>query len=185
MAWEDVRRLIANASGGDEADLRDRAILLLLATYALRRGEVTALRLEHVDLIGGTLQVGRLKRSQPQVYPLVTPVADAIKAYLDVRPRLPHPQIFLSLKAPRTPLTSCAIYDLVNRRIAPMKLELAHYGTHALRHACASKLLAEGMTLKEIGDHLGHRSATSTAVYTKVDLAALRIIGEFDLGDLQ
>lgn len=185
MAWEDVRSLIASVSGADERDLRDRAILLLLATYGLRRGEVTALRLEQVDLAGGRLQVGRLKRSQLQVYPLVTPVAVAIRAYLDARPHSPHPQMFLSLKAPRTPLTSGAIYDVVNKRVRPMKLELAHRGPHALRHACASKLLAEGLTLKEIGDHLGHRSATSTAVYTKVDLAALRAIGEFDLGGLQ
>lgn len=185
MGWDDVRGLITSVSGNDEADLRDRAILLILATYGLRRAEVTALCLQHVDLGGGTLKVGRIKRSQPQVYPLVAPVADAIRDYLDVRPRSPHLQIFLGLKAPRTPLTSCAIYDLVNRRIAPMNLQLAHHGPHALRHACASKLLAEGMTLKEIGDHLGHRSAESTAVYTKVDLAALRVVGEFDLGDLQ
>jgi site-specific recombinase XerD len=112
-------------------------------------------------------------------------VAEAISAYLDVRPHSPHPQIFLSLKAPRSPLTSGAIYDVVSKRVRPMKLELAHRGPHALRHACASKLLAEGMSLKEIGDHLGHRSATSTAVYTKVDLAALRAVGEFDLGGLQ
>lgn len=185
MAWDDVRSLIGSVAGADEQDLRDRAILLLLATYGLRRGEVTALHLKHVDLAGGTLQIGRLKRSLPQVYPLVAPVADAISAYLDVRPHSPHPQIFLSLKAPRSPLTSSAIYDVVSKRVKPMKLELAHQGPHALRHACASKLLAEGMTLKEIGDHLGHRSATSTAVYTKVDLAALRTVGEFDLGGLQ
>lgn len=185
MAWDDVRRLISSVNGAHEADVRDRAILLLLATYGLRRGEVAALRLEHVDPAGGTLRVDRLKRSQPQVYPLVAPVADAIRDYLEVRPRSPHFQLFLGLKAPRAPLTSSGIYDLVNRRITPMGLTLAHHGPHALRHACASKLLAEGMTLKEIGDHLGHRSATSTAVYTKVDLVALRSIAELDLGGLQ
>jgi site-specific recombinase XerD len=185
MAWEDVRRVITSVNRITEADLRDRAILLLLATYGLRRGEVTALRMGDVDLVGGTLHVERLKRRQPQVYPLVMQVADAIRAYVAVRPGSKHSQIFLGLKTPRTPLTSSAIYDLVNRRIRPMKLELAHSGPHALRHACASKLLADGFTLKEIGDHLGHRSATSTAVYTKVDLLALRPIGEFDLGGLQ
>ena len=75
--------------------------------------------------------------------PLVAPVADAIRAYLDARPRSPHSESFLSLKAPRTPLTSSSIYDVVSKRPKPMKLEMEHYGPHAPRHACASKLLAE------------------------------------------
>jgi site-specific recombinase XerD len=34
-------------------------------------------------------------------------------------------------------------------------LRLAHRGGHALRHACATRLLTKGLSLKEIGDHLG------------------------------
>jgi site-specific recombinase XerD len=45
-------------------------------------------------------------------------------------------------------------------------------------------LVAEGFSLKEIGDHLGHRSAFSTRTYAKVDLAALREVASFDLGGL-
>jgi site-specific recombinase XerD len=45
-------------------------------------------------------------------------------------------------------------------------------------------LLADNMTLKEIGDHLGHRSTSATMVYSKVDLTALHEVGAFDLGDL-
>jgi hypothetical protein len=42
----------------------------------------------------------------------------------------------------------------------------------------------EGFSLKEIGDHLGHRSAFSTRTYAKVDLAGLREVASFDLGGL-
>ncbi|WP_240975293.1 tyrosine-type recombinase/integrase [Paraburkholderia aromaticivorans] len=52
------------------------------------------------------------------------------------------------------------------------------------RHACATHLLASGFTLKQIGDHLGHRSAYATRVYAKVDLAGLRQVAEFDLRGL-
>jgi len=35
-----------------------------------------------------------------------------------------------------------------------------------------------------IGDHLGHRSAEATRIYTKVDLNALRLVAMEDLGGL-
>jgi site-specific recombinase XerD len=45
-------------------------------------------------------------------------------------------------------------------------------------------LVAQGLTLKEIGDHLGHRSTSATRVYAKVDLHGLREVAAFDLGEL-
>jgi hypothetical protein len=41
-----------------------------------------------------------------------------------------------------------------------------------------------GLSFKEIGDHLGHRSPDSTHIYAKVDLAGLREVANFDLGGL-
>jgi site-specific recombinase XerD len=65
-----------------------------------------------------------------------------------------------------------------------MGLTLPHYGSHVLRHACATHLLAQGLSLKEIGDHLGHRSPEATCIYAKVDLVALRTVADFSLEDL-
>jgi site-specific recombinase XerD len=45
--------------------------------------------------------------------------------------------------------------------------------------------MTEGFSLKEIGDHLGHRSAFATRIYAKVDLAGLREVANFDLGGLR
>jgi integrase/recombinase XerD len=45
-------------------------------------------------------------------------------------------------------------------------------------------LVAQGLSLKEIGDHLGHRSTSATRVYAKVDLRGLREVAAFDLGEL-
>ena len=45
-------------------------------------------------------------------------------------------------------------------------------------------LVAEGLSLKEVGDHLGHRSAYATRTYARVDLAELREVAAFDLGGL-
>jgi len=60
-------------------------------------------------------------------------------------------------------------------------LKLKRYGSHVLRHACATHLLAKGLTLKEVGDHLGHVSVAATRIYAKVDLTALREVAALDL----
>ena len=65
-----------------------------------------------------------------------------------------------------------------------MGLSLAHHGPHVLRHACATHLLSQGLPLKEIGDHLGHRNPAATRVYAKVDLVGLRQVADFSLEGL-
>ncbi|WP_354124822.1 tyrosine-type recombinase/integrase [Bradyrhizobium sp. LA6.10] len=87
------------------------------------------------------------------------------------------------MHAPRRPLKAGSIYDVANRRFVALGIDAAHRGGHALRHACASRLLAEGLSIKEIGDHLGHRSAASTSIYAK-NMQALREVGAFDVGGL-
>ena len=61
-------------------------------------------------------------------------------------------------------------------------MKLDWIGAHCLRHACAGQLLDAGFTLKQIADHLGHRSMSSTRIYTKIDVQGLRQVAELDLG---
>ena len=183
--WCDVGRLLDSTATGSPRDVRDRAILMLLSIYGMRRGEVVSLRLDQVDWCNRCIHLFRLKRRQPQVYPLLSSVAEALARYIDtVRPPTSFPEVFIRLRAPRCPLTPGGIYHVVRQRVDDLGIQIAHRGPHALRHACATRLVAEGMTLKEIGDHLGHRSSSTTRIYTKVDLTALREVGDFDLGDL-
>jgi integrase len=178
--------MLADVDTDRPRDIRDRAILLLLALYGMRSGEVVALRLDQIDWTGRTLRLIRLKRRQPQIYPLLPVVAEALARYVDtVRPPSSCEEVFLCMQAPRRPLKAGSIFDVANRRFVALGIEAAHRGGHALRHACAVRLLAEGLTLKEIGDHLGHRSTSATSIYAKVNMAALREVGAFDLGDVR
>jgi site-specific recombinase XerD len=184
-SWEDVNRLLAAAEGARPADIRDRALLLLLAVYGLRAGEVVALRLNDFDWEREVVTVPHGKRQRPRSYPLCRPVGDAVLRYLqEVRPRSDRREVFLTLLAPFRPLQSQSVGGMVSRRLHALGLTLPHYGSHALRHACANHLLAQGLSLKEIGDHLGHQSPDTTRIYAKVDLAALRLVGDFALEGL-
>lgn len=183
--WSAVQHMLADVDTDKPRDIRDRAILLLLALYGMRSGEVAALRLDQIDWARRTIGLVRLKRRQPQIYPLLPAVAEALARYIDtVRPPSSCREVFLCMHAPLRPLRAGSIFDVANRRFVALGIEAAHRGGHALRHACAVRLLAEGLTLKEIGDHLGHRSTSATSTYAKVNMAALREVGAFDLGDL-
>lgn len=183
--WNDVRRLIDSARGNTPRDMRDAAILQLFAVYGFRSGEVATLRLEDVQWAQDRIYLRRPKQRCAQEYPLLASVGDAIVRYLQhVRPRSPCRELFLRLRAPVRPLSTGGLYDIVRQRLDALGIRSLRRGPHALRHACAGHLLAEGLSLKQIGDHLGHRSAEATRTYTKVDLAALREVAQLSLGGL-
>jgi integrase/recombinase XerD len=183
-SWDDVRRLLATTDTERLTDVRDRAILMLLAVYGLRAGEVIRLRLEDFDWQRAILSLLRPKTQRAQSYPLSRPVGDAVLRYLKVRPRSTVREVFLSRNAPLRPLTRNALWGVVSKRLHAVGVVLPHYGPHALRHACATHLLSEGLSLTAIGDLLGHQHPEATRLYAKVDLAGLRQVGDFDLGGL-
>ena len=183
--WADVQRLIASTDTDDPQDIRDRAILLLLAVYGLRSGEVVALTLDDIGWEQDILHVTRSKQRCKQDYPLVATVGEAILRYLQqVRPRIGTRSLFLTIRAPFRPLVAASLHYLVSTRLTALNIDCPRHGPHALRHACATHLVAEGLSLKQIGDHLGHRSAYATRTYAKVDLAGLRQVADVSLGDL-
>ena len=53
-------------------------------------------------------------------------------------------------------------------------------GSHTLRHTCVQRLVDADFALKTIGDFVGHRSAKSTEIYSKVAVEPLRQVA---LGD--
>ncbi len=52
-------------------------------------------------------------------------------------------------------------------------IDAPSHGAHMLRHSLASRLVNEGVPIKQIADVLGHASIDTTAIYTKVDIRSL------------
>jgi integrase len=80
--WPDVQRLIASTIGDSARDIRDHAILILLATYGFRSSEVAGLRLEDVNWESEIVSITRPKQRRAQEYPLVSAAGEAILRYL-------------------------------------------------------------------------------------------------------
>jgi site-specific recombinase XerD len=184
-SWPEVQRLLAAARTDQPTDIRDHAILMLFAIYGFRSGEVRRLQLDDIDWERGVISITRTKQRCVHRYPLLQSVGEAILRYIrDVRPRLQDRTLFVTARYPLQPLSKFALWQIVSRRLQEIRLVPPHRGPHCLRHACATHLLAENLSLKQIGDHLGHRSPEATRIYAKVDVAGLREVGNFDLGGL-
>ena len=183
-AWDDVGRLLASLKPDDPTDIRDRAMILLLAVYGLRAGEVARLSLEDIRWEPKELLVRRSKSRTRHTYPLVAAVAEALWIYLLRRPDCDLSEVFVTMRAPFKPVSRHVIYNGVANRLMSLGVHLNHRGPHSLRHACAARLVSRGLSLKEIGDHLGHRTTAATRIYAKVDLPHLREVASFDLGGL-
>jgi site-specific recombinase XerD len=185
LPWNDVQHILASCAGDWPTEIRDRAMLMLLAVYGLRSAEVRSLRIDDIDWEREIIRIRRSKQLKTQQYPLVHEVGAAIVRYLrEVRPKCKRREVFLTRMQPYRSLSGAALGFRVRFRIRQIGTVLPSTGAHALRHACATHLLSEGLSLKEIADHLGHASLEATQVYTKVDLLALREVGDLPLRSL-
>ena len=168
-----VRRLLASCDRRRLVGRRDYAILLLLTRLGLRAGEVAAITLDDIDWRSGMLLVHG-KGSREDALPLPTDVGEAIVSYLRRRPRCACRALFVRVTAPRQGLNRCTVAWVV--RAACDRAGLPRVGAHRLRHTAATGMLQAGASLPEIGQVLRHREPKTTAIYAKVDHAALRAL---------
>lgn len=166
---EALGRLVRSMADSSVA-ARDRAIVYLLASYGVRCGQVSGLRLEDIDWRGRAITFRAHKGGKPIEHALTAAIAGALSQYLrDERPASNSAYVFLRARAPFLQLGPSAVTQVVRGRIRRLGIEGVPLGAHALRHAFATRLLRAGQPLKAIADLLGHRSLSSTCIYAKVD----------------
>jgi site-specific recombinase XerD len=175
ISWKDVRRMLNSIDRRSILGKRDYAILLLLVTYGLRAHEVAALKLDDIDWSRERLLISERKAGHNTAYPLSNLVGEAIVDYLKYgRPKTAERHIFFRVMAPWLPLTSKAISLRVTRYLHKAGIKVERPGSHTLRHTCVQRLVDAESSFKTIGDYVGHASPSSTQVYTKIAVEALR-----------
>ena len=172
LSGEQLSTLLGSSWKGGRCLYRDRAIVYLLATYGVRRAQVSALQLTDIDWRERTIDFAAHKGGKAVHHILTPAVAEALAVYLrHERPASDCAYVFLRQKPPHLQLGPLAISSLVRARM--VRCGLPPRGPHALRHAFATRLLRAGQPVKSIADLLGHRSLDAVAVYAKVDYARL------------
>lgn len=180
--WQDVRRLLDHDFGSKPSDLRAAAVVCLSGIYGLRNSEVIRLKLSDFDWRNEILTIKRAKTGKIQQFPIQFEVGEKILAYLKHgRPKCPQRTLFVSLRPPYRVVHPSGFWVVVSNRMKKLGIESKTFGTHALRHACATHLLRDGSSLPEIAHFHGHSDLKSVSIYAKHDIEALKQIANFSL----
>jgi site-specific recombinase XerD len=183
---EDVRLLLATCDLTTPLGLRDRAILGLLFSSGLRIAELCALNRDQLrsERLGSEelLEVSVIGKGNHSRIVFVNAEAQGyLQAYLARRVD-PDPALFVHTRPGKHlepdsrrigRLTARAIQQMVRRRSlqagVPERLT-----PHSLRHGFAVDLLRGGADLRTVQDLLGHRTVTTTQIYTRLTNRTLR-----------
>jgi integrase len=179
-----IEKVIASCGARTPVEIRDQAIILLLARLGLRAGDVCQLRLGDIDWTRGDIRVSG-KGRRPDRLPLPQDAGDAVLAYLErARPRVAEDRLFLRAQAPFRPFKSSAeISGIVARVFDRAGITGLPTRSHLFRHSLATRMLRSGAGLESIGTILRHRSPATTAVYAKVDVPMLMKVAQPWPGD--
>ena len=190
LPWDTVRALLHTIDRTSPLGRRDYAIFLLMATYGLRACEVVSLTIDAVEWRARRLGVPQRKTRGALWLPLTDEVGTALLDYLrhgrdalNVRrqrvpfrgaPPRPYRELFLRCRTPSGCLKPTAVTEAFQAWSRRSGLAIPFQGPHCLRHSYAVYLLRAGLSLKMIGDLLGHRTLDSTGMYLRLAVEDLR-----------
>jgi integrase/recombinase XerC len=170
LSAADLANLLQAPPADAPLGVRDRAILETLYSAGLRVSELTGLNLEDLDLADGLVTV-RGKGKRERLALLGGPAREALGAWLAARDALtagrarPQPALFLNKRGTR--LTSRSVGRLLEKYLARAGLD-PRTSPHTLRHSFATHLLDAGADIRSVQELLGHRSLSTTQIYTHV-----------------
>ena len=175
FSHKELEKIIAKIDTTSLIGYRDRTILELLYTSAIRASELVGLNVTSIDFNNGTARVfgkGRKER--------VVPVGKVALKYLEtyikaVRPFILNGReseaLFISRKLRR--LSYDALLKLVHRYADATDIE-ENITPHTFRRSATTELVRNGANLYHVKDMLGHESLDTLKHYTKLTITDLK-----------
>ena len=175
LPWKTVCAFLESIDRSTPLGLRDYTMFFLIASYGLRACEVVSLTLDHIDWRSEQILLPQRKTRGALLLPLTEAVGTVLLDYLrHGRPQLLYREVFLRARAPHGILKPTAVGDAFQGWSKRSGLDIPFEGAHCLRHSYAVHLLRSGVSMKTIGDVLGHRSSDATCMYLRLALEDLR-----------
>ena len=188
MNVEEVERLLNQADAQTPIGIRDRAMMEVLYSSAMRRGELCNLSHYDIDWERRLLTIRQGKNKKDRIVPIGQRAVDWLFKYLqDVRPELaagkfakrtcnrwrrdPTDKLFLSnFGAAMNPVN---VSLLMRAYIEAAGID-KRGACHIFRHTAATLMLENGADLRSIQTLLGHGNLNTTQIYTHIAIDHLR-----------
>lgn len=176
LTVEEIEKVLQVVDVTDPLGVRDRAMLETFYSTGLRRSELIGLGLHDVNMRAGVVRVRLGKGGKERMVPIGERALSWIDKYLlEVRPSLvvrkDEPTLFLSTEG--EPFTPNHLTRVVAAYVDAA--ELGKRGAcHLFRHTAATLMLERGADIRFIQELLGHEQLSSTQVYTRVSIRALK-----------
>ena len=166
---DEANRLM-EIDGDEPTDRRDRAMLELFYSSALRLSELCGLRWSALDLDDGLARVDG-KGGKTRVVPVGRKALAALRDWREVSDSTsPSQPVFpgrngqpIRPRSVQHRMTQLAQQRGIFKRVHP----------HLLRHSCASHVLESSGDLRAVQELLGHADIATTQIYTHLDFQHL------------
>ena len=177
---EEINNLLASPSGEDPISLRDKAMLEVLYSTGLRVSELVGLNLDAIDSSNMIRVEG--KGGKERLVPVGSYALRALNEYFKKRGELLNNAIRLKIEPGTTALflnrwgkriSDRGIRFIINKYLRTANINKT-VSPHILRHTFATHLLDRGADLRIVQEMLGHKSLSTTQIYTHVTRERLK-----------
>jgi len=174
LTTEQIETLLEAPPANEPMGLRDRAILETMYSSGIRVAELVGLNIDDWDRDANVLLV-RGKGRKERIAPIGSHAVRALTRWVEVRQPDNGPEhaatLFLNRFGRR--LTTRSIGRMLEKYLQLAGLD-SITSPHTLRHSFATHLLDGGADLRSVQELLGHKSLTTTQIYTHVSTKRLR-----------
>ena len=169
---EEINKVLNSIDKTTKIGKRDYLIILLLATYGIRIGDICNMKINSFDFNSNKLIFVQKKTNKMLELPIINEIKFAFVDYLkNSRPNIESEFLLITHTKPYRNYDKRSL-----RNVVPKYLKLANIntsgkktGAHTLRHSLASNMLSNGSNIKEISDILGHNYISTSNLYLTID----------------
>lgn len=174
----EARRIIHAPDVKTVIGYRDRTILEVLYSSAIRKDELNKLTLADVDCRDGFLRIIEGKGKKDRIVPIgriacryLENYIKSVRGELIVDPYNAH--LFLTMRGKA--FSKNVVWELVKKYAKKARIK-KNVHPHTFRHSCATAMLKNKADIRTIQKLLGHASLDSTQVYTHLSITDLKNI---------